>query len=102
MTIYATTPPAPTPNTPFEAYVLAQLHAIQGLKAPIPTLVPSTLEKHYKVEEVCKILDVHRNTLEKYFKVGLLTKLRATPNSNKIYVAESEVKALLKQSHQHD
>ena len=37
-----------------------------------------------------------RNTLEKFFQSGLLTPLRLSPQSRKIYVAESQLNQIFK------
>ena len=42
-------------------------------------------------KEVCLIYGIARNTLEKFFNTGLLTPLRLSPESRKIYVAESQL-----------
>lgn len=40
---------------------------------------------------VCKKYDISRTTLEKYFRNGWLTKISISPESSKVYIAESEL-----------
>lgn len=47
-------------------------------------------------KEVCTNYGIARNTLEKFFQAGLLTPLRLSPESRKIYVAESQLTQIFK------
>lgn len=40
---------------------------------------------------VCEKYDISRTTLEKYFRNGWLTKISISPESSKVYIAESEL-----------
>lgn len=40
---------------------------------------------------VCEKYDISRGTLDRYFALGLLTKISLSPESSKVYIAESEL-----------
>lgn len=79
----------------FEQIILKKLDEIEKrLNAKNPSLEP--LERYFQPKELCAVYGITRNTLEKFFQADLLTPLRFTPTSRKIYVAESQVKQVLK------
>ena len=50
----------------------------------------------YPTKEICDEFDINPQTLKKFFIAELLTPLRFSPTSRKIYVAESEIKKIFK------
>ena len=86
----------PSPENPdFFGKILAELAEIKRkLDAHRPNL--QSLEKYYQPKELMEIYGITRNTLEKFFQADLLTPLRLSPNSRKIYVAESQMLAIFK------
>jgi hypothetical protein len=79
----------------FEQIILKKLDEIEKrLDAKNPPSEP--LERYFQPKELCAVYGITRNTLEKFFQADLLTPLRFTPTSRKIYVAESQVKQVLK------
>jgi DNA-binding transcriptional MerR regulator len=79
----------------FEQIILKKLDEIEKrLDAKTPPAEP--LERYFQPKELCTVYGITRNTLEKFFQVGLLTPLRFSPTSRKIYVAESQIKQVLK------
>jgi hypothetical protein len=79
----------------FEQIILKKLEEIEKrLDAKNPPIEPS--ERYLQPKELCAVYGITRNTLEKFFQAGLLTPLRFSPTSRKIYVAESQIKQVLK------
>lgn len=79
----------------FEQIILKKLDEIEKrLNAQNPITEP--LERYLQPKEFCAVYGITRNTLEKFFHTNLLTPLRFSPTSRKIYVAESQVKQVLK------
>ena len=94
MQIHVSTPP---PTTPFERFVMERLTAIEkntiaGSKPPEPT----PLEKLLQPKQICEMYGITRATLEKFFKMDLLTQVRFTAESRKVYVRESQLREVFK------
>lgn len=82
-------------NPDFFGRILTELAEIRcKLDANKPA--PQTLDKYYQPKELMEIYGITRNTLEKFFQADLLTPLRLSPDSRKIYVAESQMLAIFK------
>ena len=75
--------------------ILAEL---TGIKQRLDTTssVEQSIGKLLQPKEVCQNYGIARNTLEKFFNTGLLTPLRLSPESRKIYVAESQLNQIFK------
>lgn len=83
-------------NPDFFGKILAELAEIKrklDAQRPIPQ---QALERYYQPKELMEIYGITRNTLEKFFQADLLTPLRISPDSRKIYVAESQMLAIFK------
>lgn len=52
---------------------------------------PESDSKMRTPKYVCVKYDISRTTLEKYFRNGWLTKISISPESSKVYIAESEL-----------
>lgn len=62
----------------FEQIILKKLDEIEKrLDAKTPPAEP--LERYFQPKELCTVYGITRNTLEKFFQVGLLTPLRFSP-----------------------
>ena len=87
---------ADTLNSPdFQQIILAELAEIKQRLDSKPT--PETsIGKLLQPKEVCQNYGIARNTLEKFFTSGLLTPLRLSPDSRKLYVAESQLNEIFK------
>ena len=83
-----------TPN--FEQKILAELAAIKQRLDERNTQSEESIGKLIQPKEICERYDIARNTLEKFFQSGLLTPLRLSPESRKIYVAESQLNQIFK------
>ena len=79
----------------FEQIILKKLDEIEK-RLDAKNLSPEPLERYFHPKELCLVYGITRNTLEKLFRSNLLTPLRLTPTSSKIYVAESQVRQVLK------
>lgn len=85
----------PPENPDFFGRILSELADIRRkLDANKPN--PQSLDKYYQPKELMEIYGITRNTLEKFFQADLLTPLRISPDSRKIYVAESQMLAIFK------
>ena len=87
----------PKNSTNFEQLILAELAEIKQKLDNKTTPIPEqSIDRYYQPKEVCNIYGITRNTLEKFFKADLLTPLRLSPDSRKIYIAESQMKEIFK------
>ena len=86
-------------NNPNEMRILAALDEIKLLLISTPFAPPVTRIETKVVRTpkyVCQTYDISRNTLERYFRNGWLTKISISPESSKIYIAESELLKVFK------
>ena len=80
--------------TPNELRIFAELAEIKRLLTgncanPQPQLESNSNMRSPKF--VCQKYDISRTTLEKYFRNKWLTKISLSPESSKVYIAESEL-----------
>lgn len=87
---------ASTPNSPdFLQKILAEITEIKQ-RLDNTSSTEQSIGKLLQPKEVCQNYGIARNTLEKFFQAGLLTPLRLSPDSRKIYVAESQLNQIFK------
>jgi hypothetical protein len=85
-----------SPQDPnFQQIILAELAEIKR-RLDVHASTEQSIGKLLQPKEVCQNYGIARNTLEKFFNTGLLTPLRLSPESRKIYVAESQLNQIFK------
>lgn len=80
----------------FEQKILAELASIKQKLDEKNSQSEQSIGKLLQPKEVCSLYGIARNTLEKFFQTGLLTPLRLSPDSRKLYVAESQLNQIFK------
>ena len=83
-------------NPDFFGKILTELAEIKKKLDSQRAIPQQSLERYYQPKELMEIYGITRNTLEKFFQADLLTPLRLSPDSRKIYVAESQMLAIFK------
>lgn len=83
-------------SSDFFGKILAELAEIKRRLDAKGPILSQPLDKYYQPKELMDIYGISRNTLEKFFQADLLTPLRLSPDSRKIYVAESQMLAIFK------
>lgn len=86
-----------SPQDPnFQQKILAELLEIKRRLDEKYSRSEQSIGRLLQPKEVCTTYGIARNTLEKFFQTGLLTPLRLSPDSRKIYVAESQLNKIFK------
>ena len=78
--------------TPNELRIFAELAEIKKLLIGNSTIMKQEANTKVRTPKfVCEKYDLSRTTLDRYFALGFLTKISLSPESSKVYIAESEL-----------